>query len=410
MPEFHYRARDHNGYMEEGERTAVSAEVVAEQLLRSGLAPVEIHLYAATVEAKRAAPAQPLPFLHSGPTDADMSLFARQMYALTKAGVPILRGLDQLANTTRNVWLARALRGVATDLEAGRPLTEALAQYPRIFPALLINMVQVGEEAGRLEEAFLRIYEYLESDRKTVKQIKAALRYPSFVLLAMACSIVIMMIYVIPAFAGLFSQFKLELPLPTRIIMGVSNFMVTWWWALLMGLGGVVGGFMLIVSTRPGRYRWDWLKLHFPAVGSIIFRASLSRFARAFSVALRSGVPLIQALTVVAQAIDNAFLEQKILAMRQGIARGDSITQTATAMGVFTPLVLQMLAVGDETGQVDDMMREVADFYQGEVDYDVRRLGEIIEPLLMVVMGVLVLVLALGVFLPMWDMVRIVGR
>lgn len=404
MSRYRYRARHPSGRLEQGEREAANAEALAEQLLSAGLAPLEIQ-----ANESAAAPLS-LRWPQRRPQPAEISLFARQMYALTKAGVPILRSLDQLAESARNPLLAEALREIIRDLEAGRDLAGALARHPRIFSPLFINMVRVGEQSGRLEEAFLRMHQYLESDRETVKQIKAALRYPSFVLIAMAVALFILMVYVIPVFEGLFARFDLELPLPTRILIGVSNVMVAWWWLLVLAAVLGVGGFMAFVRTARGRYWWDRTRLRLPLVGDIILRASLGRFARAFAMALRSGVPLIQALNAVSRAIDNTFLEQRVLSMREGIARGDSIGRTAAATGVFTPLVLQMFAVGDETGQVDDMMQEVAEFYQSEVDYDVRRIGEIIQPLVIVVMGVLVLILALGVFLPMWDMARIPGR
>jgi MSHA biogenesis protein MshG len=407
MSVFRYRARNTAGELEEGQREAASADALAEQLAAAGLIPVEIRLSAS---ARPASSAIKFSLPQRGPDAAEISLFARQMYALTRAGVPILRCLDQLADTARNPHLAQALRDISSDLESGRELAGAMARHPRIFSPLFINMIRVGEQSGRLDEAFLRMYEYLESDRETAKQIKAALRYPSFVVIAMVAALFILMVYVVPVFVGLFDRFDMELPLPTRILIAVSNFMVAWWWAIVLSLSAAVGGFLIFVRTVRGRWHWDRLRLHFPLVGHIILRASLGRFARAFAMALRSGVPLIQALNAVSKAVDNTFLEQQALNMREGIARGESITRTAAATGVFTPLVLQMLAVGDETGQVDDMMQEVAEFYQSEVDYDVRRIGEIIQPLVIVVMGILVLILALGVFLPMWDMTRIAGR
>ncbi|HDP89049.1 MAG TPA: type II secretion system F family protein [Thioalkalivibrio sp.] len=407
MPNFQYKARNLDGRALSGQIEAPSPDAAAEQLIENGYTPVQISEARASHdmgEALRRA------FGLGRPSLSELALFTRQLYALTRAGVPIIRGMNQLAASTRNPLLRGAIEAIVDDLESGRDLAGALARHTDIFMPLYINLVRVGEESGRLDEAFMRLYQYLEREKKTANQIKAAMRYPAFVLLAVGVAIFILMAFVIPEFARVFERFRLDLPLPTRVIMTLAEFTAAWWWALLGAIGGAAYGFRRYIDTDRGRLWWDAWRLRIPVFGSIVLRATLARFARAFAMATRSGVPLIQALGVVSRAIGNEYLGGKIVGMREGIERGETITRTAAAMGVFTPLVLQMLAVGEETGQTDDMLEEVAAFYEEEVDYDVARLAELIQPLLTVAMGIIVFILALGVFLPMWDLTQIAGR
>ncbi len=401
MPNFSYKGRSRRGALVEGVIDAGSADSVAAQLINTGITPIDI-----TQRTEAVASMDVLENLRSNraPDLQDLILFTRQMYTLAKAGVPIVRAINGLIQSTRNLQLARALRDVLANLESGRELASALSLHPKIFSNLAISMVRVGENTGRLEEAFLRLTEYLEREKDTRERIKTALRYPSFVIVAIAIAIGVVNVFVIPTFAQLFAKASVELPWQTRFLIASSDFFVAWWWLLL---GGVVMGtvaFTSYIQTEPGKYWWGRKKVELPLVGDIIRRATLSRFARSFAMALTSGVPLIQALTVVSRAVDNEYIGEHILNMRNGVERGESLTRTASLTGMFTPLVLQMLAVGEETGAVDDMMNEVAEYYEREVDYDIKNLSSLIEPIMIVALGVLVLILALGIFLPMWDM------
>jgi len=273
-----------------------------------------------------------------------------------------------------------------------------------VFSSFMVNMVRVGEMTGRLDEVFLRLYDFFAFEKKMSDDIRAALRYPMFVMIALAAAMFIVNIFVIPAFAKMFASFKTELPLMTRVLIATSDAFVAYWWLMLIGIVAAVVGFRLYTAAPKGRYAWDWLKLKLPVVGGLIHKATLARFSRSFAISGKSGVPIVQGLAMVAEVVDNAFLESRILQMRDGIERGESILRTAVATGVFDPVVLQMVAVGEETGEIDDLMGEIADMYEREVTIEVEGLTAKIEPILLVFMGVLVLVLALGVFLPMWDM------
>jgi MSHA biogenesis protein MshG len=298
------------------------------------------------------------------------------------------------------------IKDLRTSLDSGRDLSTSMRRHPEVFSSFYVSIVQVGELTGGLEAVFLRLYEHLEFEKEIRERIKSALRYPMFVLLAMTAALVIINLFVIPAFAKVFAGFKADLPLATRILIGFSNFMVANWPFLLAAVVVAIFIARSYIRTRIGRYNWDRYKLRLPIAGKIILKATLARFARTFSLALKSGVPAVQALTTVSLVVDNDYLAQRIEKMREGVERGESVLRTAASSGIFTPVVLQMIAVGDETGELDSLLREVAELYEREVEYEVRTLSAQVEPILLVVLGAMVLVLALGVFLPMWDLGR----
>jgi len=328
------------------------------------------------------------------------------MYTLLKAGVPIMRSLAGLQESTQNPAFAAMLQDLRESLDSGRELSTAMRRHPKVFSPFYISMVQVGEMTGMLDETFMRLFLHLEFEKQMRESIRSALRYPVFVLSAMAVAIVIVNLFVIPAFAKVFEGFHAELPLLTRLLMGFSSFMITFWPLLLaLGIGAVIG-FRTYTGTAAGRYKWDQFKFRLPIAGKIIFKATLARFARSMALAFKSGIPIVQGLNVVGMVVDNEFMRARIEQMRDGVERGDSILRTAVATGVFNPTVLQMIAVGEETGDMDGLMFEIAGMYEREVEYETKTLSQQIEPVLVIALGVLVLILALGVFLPIWDLGR----
>jgi len=404
MPQFLYKGRDRSGQPIQGQIEASGPEAVALQLQNNGVTPININEFKQSIN--------PLTQLttyynESRPTKLeDIILFSRQMYTLLRAGVPIIRAINGLSETTRNHKFKTALKQIASDLESGYELSRALNQHPEVFTSLFVSMVQVGENTGNMDDAFLQLSDYLDRERETKAAVKSAMRYPTFVIGAISIAMLIINIWVIPTFTKVFAGFGAQLPLPTRILIGISDFFVAAWPVLLALF--IVSIFVTkkYIATEQGRYNWDRLKLKQPVVGNILLRALLARFGRSFSMALRAGVPLIQGLNLVSKAVDNAYVGKNIYEMRIGVERGDTLTNTAASTEMFTPLVLQMLAVGEESGAVDDLLEQVADFYDREVDYDLKSLSSKIEPLLIIVIGGMVLVLALGVFLPMWDLIN----
>lgn len=400
MAVFFYKGRTNRGDAIEGNIEAASPDAVASQLFNSGITPIDI-----TESSSKARHEINLNDLFGARVKLqDLILFSRQMYTLMKSGVPIVRSINSLADSTHNIALATALKSIVEDLESGRELSAAMARHPKIFMNLYVSLIQVGENTGRLDESFLQISEYLELDKDTRDRIKAALRYPIMVMVAIAAAMVIINLFVIPVFAKFYAGFNAELPWATRFLIATSNFTVAYWPFILAGLIIAIVGIVMYVKTDNGRYKLHKMKLRIPIIGSIINRSLLARFSRSFAMATRAGVPLMQTMTVVARAVDNDFLAERILSMRNGLERGDTLTRTAAASGMFTPLVLQMMAVGEETGATDDLLQEVAEYYEREVDYDLKNLSSAIEPILIVAIGIMVFILALGVFLPMWDL------
>jgi len=400
MANYKYRGRDNGGQPVQGVIEAASESSAADSLLRRGITPLAIQIEAH--EAKSTAASGGL--FQQRISHVDLIIFTRQMYSLTKAGIPLLRAMEGLAENTSNKRFGRVLKDLVEQLERGRQLSSAMAAHPRVFPRLLVAIVHVGENTGELEGAFLQLSDYLEKEQETRKAIKAALRYPMFIMLALVAAVVIINIWVIPPFAQMFANFNVELPLPTRIILATSNFFVNWWPMMLGASVLAIAGAINYVKTAAGRMAWDRFKTRMPVVGDIIMRSLLARFARTFAVMLQAGVPLTQGLGLVAEAVDNSWMSGRINDMRRNIERGESLTRTSRGSELFTPLVLQMIAVGEETGRVDEMLFEVAGYYEREVDYDLKSLTARIEPILLVFVAIIITIMALGVFLPMWEM------
>jgi MSHA biogenesis protein MshG len=394
---FRYSARAADGATRAGEIEAVSAGAAAARLSAGGLIPVDIGPIAAAPRLSLLRP--------RGARPEEIAILCRQLHTLARAGVPLNRALAGLADTARSEVLRDALRGVGESIHAGRDLATSLAQHPRVFSRLFVSAVHMGEQAGRLEEAFRELGKHIERDHELARKVRAALRYPSIVVGAVVIALAVINVFVIPSFAAVFREQGLELPWATRFLIGMSNVFVRGWPYMLLCAGGAYWAFRSWTATEAGRLRWDELQLRFPVVGSIAQRALLARFARSFAMALRSGVPVIQSLRTVGQMLVNRFVEERVAAMCERIARGEPLTASATAAGFFPPLMLQMLAVGEESGSVDELLDEAADYYERDVDYDLKRLSELIEPVLIVSLGVVVLLLALGVYLPLWDMV-----
>jgi MSHA biogenesis protein MshG len=401
MPFFAYKGRDGRGEPVHGVLEGADSGAVAGQLFSSGIVPLEIN--------PSAPPREKNEFLErmlkrGQVSHTDVLLYSRQMFTLLKAGVPIMGALKGLEDSTENKYFASVVRDVRESLDTGRELSASLARHPNVFSQFYTSMVSVGEQTGRLEEVFLRLFEHLEFEKFMREQIKAALRYPSFVIATMGVAIVVINIFVIPAFAKVYKGFKTELPLMTKVLINFSNFMAENWYFLLAGFIGLIFAFRAWTGTARGRMQWDRMKLRIPIAGPIVLKATLARFSRSFSMAFRSGVPVTSALAMVAGTVDNVFVADRINRMREGVERGESVLRTARDAKVFTPVVLQMIAVGEESGALDDLTGEIADLYQREVEYEIKNLSAQIEPILIVALGVMVLILALGVFLPIWDL------
>lgn len=407
MPVFQYKGRNQRGEPVTGNIDAVTADAVATQLFNAGVVPIDI---VETKVSNDVLGALRMRFAGGKIGLDELALFCRQMYTMLKAGVPIMQALRGLRDSARNPALVRVINSVHDGLDAGQDLTTALKRHPQVFSTLFVALVQVGETTGALEEAFLRLAKHMELEKETRERIKSAMRYPIFVMLAIVGAVFVINIWVIPAFAKLFAGFHAELPWATRWLLATSKFFVHYWWMILLGGTAAVLLFRSYINTDNGRYWWHKTKLRLPVIGSVMYRATMGRFARALSITTKSGVPLIQGMTVVSRAVDNDYVASRIVQIRDGVERGETIARTAAATGMFPPMVIQMIAVGEDTGAIDDLMNEVADYYEREVDYALKNLSATIEPILITFVGALVLILALGVFLPMWDLGQVARR
>ncbi|MCL1078242.1 type II secretion system F family protein [Parashewanella spongiae] len=399
---FEYRGRDNQGQAVSGKLEAQSESAVADLLMSRGTIPIEV------IAVKESNDVDLSSLFQRKVSLEELQIFARQMYSLTRAGIPILRAISGLSESTHSKRMKQALDSVLEQLTSGRPLSSAMNQHPDVFSSLFVSMIHAGENSGKLEETFIQLSVYIEREQETRRRIKSAMRYPSFVLVAIVMAIAILNIFVIPKFATMFSRFGADLPWATKLLIATSNAFVEHWVAMIIVTLVTFFGIRYWHKTPSGERQWDKWKLSLPVVGSIIERSTLSRYCRCFSMMLSAGVPMTQALSLVADAVDNQYMHDKIVKMRHGIESGESMLRISSNSQLFTPLVLQMVAVGEETGQMDQLLNDAADFYEGEVDYDLKNLTAKLEPILIGVVAAMVLVLALGIYLPMWDMLNLV--
>ena len=404
MAIFHYSGRDARGSLVEGDISAANHGAAVTQLQVEKIVITRLESAAIETSKKNIS----IGFKKKVTID-DQVLLTRQLYALTKAGIPITRAVNGLAESTDNSRLAEILNAIADSLIAGSELAAAFRQFPKTFSPIFVSMIHVGENTGRLDLAFQKLTAHLELERETKKRIKSATRYPIFVMSAIMLAMTVINVMVIPSFASVFAKLGADLPIATRILMASSEFTINYWWLILLTFA--IGGYswFRFIQTPDGLLWWDGKKLRLPLFGSLFKRIALSRFSRSFAMMLSSGVPILKGLSIVAESVGNKSIGAAIGEMYRGVERGERLTSTAAATGLFTPLVLQMMSVGEETGSIDDLLNDVADFYEEEIDYELKQLADSIEPILLVFLGCLVLILALGVFLPIWDLSGAMG-
>jgi MSHA biogenesis protein MshG len=402
MAIFQYRARADNGRTVAGRIDAVTATAAALRLESGGLLPIHI----APAGERELSATQLLHTIGVGmPTTADLVMLTRQMYTIAKAGLPWLRGLRGLAESTRQPVLRDALQQALVGLEAGNDLAQSLATRTGVFPEIYISMVRVGEQTGTLDTVLLRLAEFLQNQQDMQERVTGALRYPLIVIGAIVAAMGVLSVFVIPKFAPLFRQLGSAIPLPTKILLGASSFVQSHWLVVLGCMAAGWIGFRFATRQGAGRYRWHQARLALPVFGKLLLESILARVVRTLSLTLGAGLPMIQGLELVTRAADNDFVSAKLTGMRTQLESGDPLSRAAAAAAIFPPLLLQMMEVGEETGELTRLLEEVADYYQREVDHTVKNLSALIEPILMVAVGAMVLVLALGIFLPLWDMI-----
>jgi MSHA biogenesis protein MshG len=407
MPMFSYRGRNSRGDFLQGRIDSPNAQAVAVWMSAVGITPI-------TIEQQQSSATTPKWLTFSfGPKklgELELLLFTRQMGALVRAGVPMMQALTGIQKSTAKQHVIDILQAVRDDLDRGFELSRALAKHPHSFSEFYVSMVKVGESSGQLEKIFSRLHEQIQFDLDMRRKLKGALRYPMFVGIAMFIAVAIINIWVIPTFAQVYATMRLDLPLVTRILIGTSAFTIKYWWIVLGVIAGIVIAYRLYARSPEGRLKIDRMKLKVPIFGEIINKTAMARYSFSFATAGESGVPLVQAYTLASKVASNSFFEQRILMMRDGVERGESIYRVAQNAGIFNPLELQMISIGEETGRMDEMLRSISKMYQEEVDFEVSRLAQTLEPLLIAGLGAMVAVLMLAVFLPMWDLGQLARR
>ena len=398
--DFIYQGRDTNGKKVEGNISSANESAALSLLQQQGITVVGL----SQGVKKQPAEVKSIKLFEEKVKSDELILLTRQLYALTKAGIPIVRALTGLSESSHNTKIKEILGGIADALIEGSDLASAFRKYPDFFSSIYVSMVHIGETTGNLDHALIKLVAHLEMERETKKRVKSALRYPIMVISAMAIAMVVITIFVIPNFTSVFNKLGTDLPFATQILIAVSDFMRSWWHILLAGLVSIFFLIKNYAKTDQGGIWWDEKKLRIPLIGSIFERIALSRFSRSFAMMMAAGVPILQCLSIVSDSVGNRYIGSAVNNMMSGVERGDRLTNTASATGLFTPLVLQMMSVGEETGAIDKLLDDVADFYEEEVDYELKQLADAIEPILLVFLGALVLVLALGVFLPIWEL------
>lgn len=405
MPTYLYEGRNAAGEKISGSLDANSTEDVARFLDDRGITPINIDV------AKTKNRGLTSYFEHFFPKkikQSELLFFARQMYTLIAAGVPIVNAVKQLSRSSRSTVMAEALLGVAYGLESGKSLADSLREYTNIFPNVFISIIEVGENTGHLDDAFLQLSGFVETRIANRRRLASAVRYPMIVLIAIGIAIAIMNILVLPKFSALFSRFNTQLPLPTKILMAFSNFLYNHWLLMLLVLLALILSAKLLLQNPKYKLLWDRYKLRFPVLGDLQQRIILSQFSWTFGMILHAGVSVLKGVALAASGTDNFYIKQQLLKIRDSIEHGESFAKAAAYTGLFTPGVLQMIDVGENTGNLDTMLSKVAAAYDSDLDYDIKRLNDLIEPLVLALVGVMVVILALAIYLPMWDLIKVV--
>ena len=427
---FEYKARDGGGAVKTGVLPGASSAAVAKELSRMGLAVIDVRAkgagkaFAAGGATAASASTAASPGVSSAALNTPswlarlrrpsekklqqgLSLVMREMAALLRAGVPLMRSLQLAADSAADAEVGALLQRITRDLDNGHNLVTAAEREHRASGMLSlydVAMLQVGEQTGRLPEAFADLHRYREFTRSTNEQVSSALRYPMFVIITCLLAVVIVNIFVLPQFARVFAQARTELPLLTRVLMGMSRAMLVGWpVALIVVVAGVVG-WKRWLATRVGELWWDKRKLRLPIVGRILEGIVIARLTSSLASSISAGLTITDALTVTGRTLGNAWYESRVQQMCSELARGASITAAARNMAVLPPTLLQLFAIGEESGALEELMREISVHYQSEVDYAIKQLSATLEPILIWFLGMGILVLALGVFMPMWDL------
>ncbi len=400
MPSYEYKALTSSGKVIEEVIESPNKERVAKEIFKKGYKPVSIKVV--KVDAQKKGGELQL-FTRKVKID-QIVLFTRQLVTLLRAGVPLLTSLEALGSQS-NTEMKEVLNKVYVSVMSGKSLSQALADHPKVFSQLYVNSVYAGEMSGNLDEVLERLVTVIQHDAETKKKVKSAVKMPMFVLSFMILAMYILLTQVVPKFGDMFESMNMQLPFFTRLLIGVSDFFVHYGIFLLGGIVIGVIAFSVYIKTEQGRLQWDAAKMKIPVVGDLINKSVMTRFTKMFETLNKSGLPIIQTLQTVSQAVGNAAVEQSIKKVALGVEKGQGISGSMKRINLFPPLVMRMISIGEQSGSLDEMLSSIAQHYDMEVEYAIKSLTSLIEPILTVLIGGMVMVLALGIFMPMWGMV-----
>ncbi len=398
MPNYKYRARDKSGTLFSGILDSNGHDEVATHLDSLGYFPISIQ------EAQAGFDFSDFKRRFQKIHPNEMISFTVQLATLVGAGVPILSSFDSLMEQTTNPKLKEVIRQIRKDVEGGSAFSEALQKHPDVFPSLFANLVRAGESGGVLDEILYRLATLGEYEEETRSRIKSATLYPQIVVGLLLVAFGVLVTFVLPKLTSFYDQFNAELPLPTRILIGLNDIVQNYGLLILTFGVGAIYGIKRYIKTNSGELFWDRLKLKMPVFGLIFLKVSLSRFARIYGTLNKSGLPVLQSLEIVATTVGNRVIENVVNTIREGAREGRGLVEPMKMSRVFPPSIIQMVSIGEQTGQMDEMMDKVSDYYDRDVDYAIRNLSKSIEPILLVVIGAAILFLALAIFMPWWNM------
>ena len=404
MPFFTYRARNRAGALVTGKVEAVNKDSAGVNLDKMGLIPISVK------PARKSVEFPDINLLFQTITLQDIILFSRQLATLFNAGIPLTRALFTLETQLIKKKITAIIKAVREDVEGGATFAQALKKHPHVFDETYYSMVEAGEAGGILDDILERLAGMKERIQEINSKVKSATLYPKIVVGAIVVAIFILLWKVVPVFARLYSNFNVPLPLPTRILITISNFFTSYWYLVIIAVITPVVIFKWYTKTEAGHYNWDMWKLKIPIFGPFSQKATMSRFARVFGSLYKSGLPILQSLDIVSRVTDNRLISKAVKDIETDIRAGKSLSELMGQSHLFPPMVVQMVQVGEETGALDDMLEKVAQYYDQEVDYTIRNLTTLLEPILLGFIFVMVLFLALAIFLPMWDIVSFVKR
>ena len=401
MHNFSYRVRDRKGKSVTGMMQGESEQAVAESLGRQGYFPMSI---------TQSKPLQ-LNFLNIFQPKVkkeDLNIFTRQLWTMQKAGLPLLSGLNSLREQTSTVTFKKVILQLIKDIEAGNSFSVALSQQPRVFEPVFVHMVRAGEASGKLDEIFFQLSEMGQFESATKDKLRSATIYPSITFFSLMIAFFIVVTFVVPKFTSVFSNAGRALPLPTRILLAVNDTIRHHWLEVIVAGVVAIFAFRSIVSTSAGRFQWDKIKLKLPVLGKLVFFLQLSRFSRILAELLKTGVPILQSLQLVSDTLNNKVLEKAIMTIQASVNEGKGMSVAMKSTGIFTPMIIQMVEVGENSGRTDELLSYVSGYYEDQANMMIRNFSTLIEPILLAFLGSMVLLLALGVFLPVWDLASVV--